>query len=470
MNQIRKAAVAGQFYPGTATELDTAVRGFLNAAETSSDPVPKAIIAPHAGYAYSGAVAASAYARLAPAHAIIKRVVLLGPCHRVAVQGLALSGADAFETPLGQIPVDTDAAAEILKMAQVQVFDATHAEEHSLEVHLPFLQVILDDFSVVPLVVGDASPEDVADVIEALWGGEETLIVVSSDLSHYLDYDAAQRIDTETCRAIENLDGAAISPDGACGRFPVGGLLEVAKRRGLSATTLDLRNSGDTAGSKDKVVGYGSWAFQKAPNSDKESTGALLAEHGASIVRLAAATILHGLNHGKPLDVKADDFPAALLETGACFVTLKRAGILRGCIGSAEARRPLFEDIAENGYRTAFKDPRFPALKMDELEGLDMSVSVLSPQTEMNFSDEGDFLSQLRPGIDGLVIEDNNRRALFLPSVWRQLPDRATFTQHLKAKAGLSKDHWSDTFRAWRFEAGEVSAAELDDPASLWRN
>ena len=223
MNQIRKAAVAGQFYPGTVTELDATVRGFLNAAETSSESVPKAIIAPHAGYAYSGAIAASAYARLAPAHAIIKRVVLLGPCHRVAVQGLALSDADAFETPLGQIPVDKEASAEILKLAQVEVFDATHEQEHSLEVHLPFLQVVLDDFSIVPLVVGVATPEDVADVIEALWGGDETLIVVSSDLSHYLDYDAARRIDTETCRAIESLNGAAISRDGACGRFSVGG-------------------------------------------------------------------------------------------------------------------------------------------------------------------------------------------------------------------------------------------------------
>ncbi len=475
----REAAVAGQFYPGTAAELEATVRAFLEAVKPSTDrvtgPWPKAIIAPHAGYAYSGAVAASAYARLAPAHAIIKRVILLGPCHRVAVQGLALSGADAFETPLGQIPVDKEASAEILKLAQVEVFDATHAQEHSLEVHLPFLQVVLDDFSIVPLVVGVATPEDVADVIEALWGGDETLIVVSSDLSHYLDYDAAQRIDTETCRAIESLNGAAISRDGACGRFPVGGLLEVAKRRGLSATTLDLRNSGDTAGTKDRVVGYGSWAFlpQEVKSSEIEfgaTTGALLDEHGELIVRLAAASIIHGLNHGKPLDVKADDFPAPLRERGACFVTLKRAGNLRGCIGTAETRRPLFEDIAENSFRTAFKDPRFPALTADELEGLELSVSVLSPQTEMNFSDEADFLSQLRPGIDGLVIEDNTHRALFLPSVWRQLPDRAAFCGQLKAKAGMSKDHWSDTFRAWRFIAGEVSAAALDDPASLWRN
>lgn len=265
MNQIREAAVAGQFYPATATELNATVRTFLDAVETPSAPVPKAIIAPHAGYVYSGALAASAYAHLVPAHGTIKRVILLGPCHRVAVRGLALSGADVFQTPLGDVPVDKAAGAEILKLSQVEVFDATHEHEHSLEVHLPFLQVVLDDFTIVPLVVGEATPEEIADVIEALWGGGETVIVVSTDLSHFLDYDAAQRIDGETCRAIESLNGAAISEGGACGRYPVGGLLEVARRRGLSVTTLGLCNSGDTAGTKDRVVGYGSWMFQEVP-------------------------------------------------------------------------------------------------------------------------------------------------------------------------------------------------------------
>ena len=211
---VREAAVAGQFYPGTKAELDATVRNFLDHAEAGQDSgpavvppaVPKAIIAPHAGYVYSGAVAAAAYALLTPAAATIKRVVLLGPCHRVSVQGLALSGARAFRTPLGDIPVDKDAARQILDFPGVQVFDATHELEHSLEVHLPFLQIVLDDFTLVPLVVGQATPGDVADVLDALWGGPETLIVISTDLSHYLDYDAARSLDGETCRAIEALD------------------------------------------------------------------------------------------------------------------------------------------------------------------------------------------------------------------------------------------------------------------------
>ena len=521
---VREAAVAGQFYPGSAAELDATVRNFLDHAEAGQDPVPKAIIAPHAGYVYSGAVAATAYARLAPAAATIKRVVLLGPCHRVAVRGLALSGAGVFRTPLGDIPVDKDAGARILDLPEVQVFDPTHELEHSLEVHLPFLQSVLDDFTLVPLVVGEASPGTVADVLEALWGGPETLIVISTDLSHYLDYESAQALDGATCRAIETLDAGAISPDGACGRFPVGGLLEAAKRKGMTVATLDLRNSGDTAGPKDRVVGYGAWVFQEArtgeartgtnknqartgeartgtnknqarsgdsrdrdqkqearldtnaepssetPSESLSETRALLGRHGADLLKLAAKSTRHGLENAKPLPVDIDICADELTQPGACFVTLKRDGILRGCIGTSEAHRALVLDVAENAFRAAFKDPRFPALTADELDGLELSISVLSPISPMTFSGEADFLGQLQPGIDGLIIEDKSHRAIFLPSVWAQLPDVKNFVEHLKAKAGLPKAHWSGNFKAWRFLAEEISAAGLDDPASIWSN
>ncbi len=471
---VREAAVAGQFYPGTKAELDTTVRNFLDHAAAGQDSVPpavpKAVIAPHAGYVYSGAVAATAYARLKPAQATIKRVVLLGPCHRVAVRGLALSGAEAFRTPLGKIPLDRKAADKILEFPQVQVSDAAHETEHSLEVHLPFLQRVLDDFSLVALAVGETTPDEVADVIEALWGGPETVFVISTDLSHFLDYDAAREIDARTCRAIEALDPSAISPDAACGRFPLGGMLTAAKRRGLTVTTLDLRNSGDTAGPKDRVVGYGAWAFTTNPpdpNGDLLSeTKALLDRHGKSLLGLAAIAIKHGLKNGKPLQTDTDGSPDELTQPGACFVTLKRNGKLRGCIGTSEAHRALILDVAENAFRAAFKDPRFPALSADELDGLELSISVLGPKAPMAFSGEADFLGQLRPGIDGLIIEDKSRRALFLPSVWGQLPDVKNFVEHLKVKAGLTKDHWSGTFKAWRFRAEEISAAGLD----IWNN
>ena len=223
MTSVRPAAVAGAFYPGSPKELDATVQYHLSQVANADAPVPKAIIAPHAGYIYSGPVAATAYARVRPAREVIKRVVLLGPCHRVPVRGLAVSGADAFATPLGDVPVDRQAIERILDLPQVEVFDATHEEEHSLEVHLPFLQVILEAFSIVPLVVGEADADKVAEVLERLWGGPETLIVISTDLSHYLEYDSARRRDRATCRAIEALDGARIGREDACGRIPMNG-------------------------------------------------------------------------------------------------------------------------------------------------------------------------------------------------------------------------------------------------------
>ncbi|MEE8273482.1 MAG: AmmeMemoRadiSam system protein B [Alphaproteobacteria bacterium] len=260
MASIRPPAVAGLFYPGEAEELDAAVRECLAAAETA-DTAPKALIAPHAGYVYSGPVAASAYARLAAHRDVIERVVLLGPAHRISFRGLAASGASAFATPFGEVPVDAEAIERALALPQVRVLDAAHEMEHSLEVHLPFLQRVLDGFALAPFVVGDAAPEDVAEVIELLWGGPETLVVVSSDLSHFLDYDSARRIDGETARAIEALQPDDIAPDQACGRLPIQGLLRVARARGLEVSRVDLRNSGDTAGPRDEVVGYGAWVF-----------------------------------------------------------------------------------------------------------------------------------------------------------------------------------------------------------------
>lgn len=257
MTIVREPAVAGQFYPEDPGELQALVGNLLDAVPRAEDAAPKALVAPHAGYIYSGAVAASAYARLSPYRDVYERVILLGPCHRVPVAGMALSAAQAFRTPLGDVPVDRAAVAE-LEAQGVVVSEPPHRHEHSLEVHLPFLQAVLGEFRIVPVVVGEASPQAVADLLEALWGGPETLIVVSSDLSHYLDYDSARARDAQTCRRIEQLD-TQIDYDDACGAVPLRGLLLAAQRHGMSVKTLDLRNSGDTGGDRDFVVGYGAW-------------------------------------------------------------------------------------------------------------------------------------------------------------------------------------------------------------------
>ena len=261
MIEERPPAVAGVFYPGKRQALETMVKGFLAQAKTPG-PTPKAMIGPHAGYVYSGPIAASAYSRLEGARDTIKRVVLLGPAHRLGFSGLAASSAKAFVTPLGQVAVDTEAVRKALLLPQVQYLDAAHVQEHSLEVHLPFLQVMLDEFLLVPFVVGDAEPEEIDQVLEPLWGGPETLIIISTDLSHYHDYQTARNLDTATSAAIESMRPEDILYEHACGRNPLNGLLVAAGKHGLRGKTIDLRNSGDTAGPKDRVVGYGAYVFQ----------------------------------------------------------------------------------------------------------------------------------------------------------------------------------------------------------------
>jgi len=259
MLHVRPPAVAGLFYPGVPDVLRHDVRVMLNEA-VHHEMIPKAIVAPHAGYVYSGPIAAAAYALLQPIADHIRRVVLLGPAHRVWIDGLALPDADAFDTPLGRIEIDAAAAASLLELPYVERNATTHAMEHSLEVQLPFLQSVLPAFKLVPLVVGGASPDQVAHVLDILWGGDETLIVVSSDLSHYLPYATAQQIDRATVDAILNMD-SHLAGEQACGAGPINGLIRAAARRGLSPHLLDLRNSGDTAGDRQRVVGYAALAF-----------------------------------------------------------------------------------------------------------------------------------------------------------------------------------------------------------------
>ena len=257
---IRPAAVAGFFYPANNTELQNMINGLMGQA-TAAGLVPKALIAPHAGYIYSGLTAAIAYANLLPVRDRITRVILLGPAHRVYIKGIALSSATHFATPLGNIELDQEAVQLLKKLPQVIVSDAAHQQEHSLEVHLPFLQTLLKDFTLVPLVVGETSPHAVAEVLELFWSEPDTMIIISSDLSHYHDYATAKKIDAATTHAIEHFELEKIGPEQACGCRPLCGMLELARTKKLSVNTLDVRNSGDTAGTKDRVVGYGAWSF-----------------------------------------------------------------------------------------------------------------------------------------------------------------------------------------------------------------
>lgn len=436
MSSVRPPAVAGTFYPSEPQELRAAIAAFMRdvSHDTGSAGAPKALVVPHAGYRYSGSVAAKAYASLIPLGERIRRVVLLGPVHRVAVRGLALPGVDALATPLGTIALDVEAIAGLADLPQVITSPAAHAQEHSLEVHLPFLQICLDEgFRIVPLAVGDASPEDIAEVLARLWGGRETLIVVSSDLSHYLPYAVARREDQATIDDILALD-ATIDHAHACGATPLNGLLAACRPRGLRAELLDLCNSGDTAGDKSRVVGYASIAFREGSGADTHVTHA---HRGRTLLAIARATI--GRQLGLSMTARADaDF---LTAPGATFVTLQLDGQLRGCIGSLTPHRSLLDDVSKNARSAAFLDPRFTPLSLREFGRVSIEVSELSPQTPITFRDEADLLTQLRPGIDGLVLEVDGHRGTFLPQVWESLPSPADFLAHLKRKAGLRPDH-----------------------------
>jgi AmmeMemoRadiSam system protein B/AmmeMemoRadiSam system protein A len=485
---LRAPAVAGLFYPSDPGELRDLIAGFLDGAPAPasapapapSDPeaseapeapeaskereasegerppegeratgggqgtapaAPKAVIAPHAGYRYSGQTAGHAYRALASRRGRVTRVVVVGPAHRVRVDGVGLSSARAWATPLGEVEVDAAAARALAELPGVTTADDAHAPEHSIEVHLPFVQEVLGPVTVVPLVVGRAGIGDVARVLDAVWGGDETAIVVSSDLSHYLDDGTARARDRRTATAILEGRAADVGPQDACGCLPIGGLLTAAVGHGLAPQLLDLTTSADTAGEPSRVVGYGSFVLLPP----LPLTGA----DRRWLLDLAARAIDHELRTGQPYPLTDSDVPVPLRAPGAAFVTLERDGELVGCIGSLDRRRALWRDVARNARGAAFDDPRFPPLAGD-LGDVDIEVSVLSPLEELPAGSREEVVAALRPGRDGLVLSAGGRRGTFLPDVWETIPDPEDFVHELARKARWTEP-WPGGTRAWRY-------------------
>jgi len=450
MQAVRPAAVAGSFYPGERARLAAEVDALLCAVGSLEPRLgwPKAIVVPHAGYVYSGRVAAAAYDRLAAGRGAIRRVVLLGPVHRVPVRGLAAPASAAFDTPLGRVPVDRAALEALSDLQQLVASERAHAWEHSLEVQLPFLQRALGEFALVPLAVGEASPEEVAEVLERLWGGAETAIVVSTDLSHYLSYGAARAVDARTLARIEAL-ATDLDPEEACGALPLNGLLALLRRRGLGIERLAYCNSGDTAGDRERVVGYAALAVREEPAPAPEAAGAVL-------LGLARGAIRSALGLG----VEARAPAAAWLSAhAATFVTLRRGAELRGCIGSLEAARPLADDVRENARTAALRDPRFAPLAANDWPQLSVEVSLLGPMRPLAASTDAELYAALEAGRDGLVVAYDGRRATLLPQVWTGLPDARRFVAQLLAKAGIPAHTPVGRCRFWRYRVRKWSDA-----------
>jgi len=437
------------FYPGQAEVLGAQVESFMAHAQPAASRIGpvKAIIAPHAGYQYSGPVAGSAYATVRARAGALQRVVVVGPAHRFGFAGVAVPSADALATPVGTLSVDRAAIQGLLAAGLVHELDRAFEGEHCLEVQLPFLLALCPQAQVVPLLVSQARPEQVEAVLEALWGGDETLVVISSDLSHYQQYETAGRHDLTTARAIEALDFSPLSGEAACGFLPIAGLLRRARALDLRATTVDLRNSGDTAGGRDRVVGYGAFVFEYA-------AGARLADSDrAELHRAARTTLAHVAKGGTTPAVELASFSQPLRAIRKTFVTLDLDGQLRGCIGSVQPVNPLVTDVVLNTTRAAREDPRFGPVTAAEAERIVITIAILSHPRPMTFTSEADLIAQLHPDVDGVILRDGGRQALFLPKVWQMLPNPVQFIRQLKAKAGLAPDTPCPGLQAFRFGA-----------------
>ena len=453
--RVRPPAVAGLFYPGDAAALSKTIDGLLAKAPDHFIPRLKALVCPHAGYEFSGQTAAIGYKLLAGRD--VQTVVVMGPSHYAWFSNACIPNADAYKTPLGLVPISEKAKGLALvapfvlepqcpvqrppwwrqasRPAPEEGQDTPETWEHSVEVQVPFLQKVLKNFKLLPVVIGEADPEQVAKALADIID-DKTIVVASSDLSHYHTYEAAKGLDDRCVKAICDVDVDAMRTQEACGKLPIMALLHLARQKGWKAQLLDYRNSGDVTGDKDRVVGYTAVAFY-APAPEN-----LSAAERKLLLELARKTLSSVTANGSLPELAAKDVPPKLAEKQACFVTLTKNGALRGCIGHLMAIEPLHQAVAENARNAALRDPRFPPVQPDELAQIRIEISVLTEPQPLSFSSPEDLLSKLHPNEDGVLLHIGPRTATFLPQVWAQIPDKAEFLNHLSQKAGCEASAW----------------------------
>lgn len=458
----RQPVAAGTFYPADPEALARLITDLTRQAEKTAVKIPaekplRALILPHAGYVYSGLTAA--HGALALKDRRFKRVVVMAPDHCAGIGRCAVTGADACRTPIGTIPVDTKTAAR-LKQSKLFVTTppASENREHAVEVVLPFLQAWLKDFSLVPVITGPVAPQRLAGIIDSVLD-EATLLVASSDLSHYLSRARAREKDRETIDMIlQGRTGSlASAPDRACGAIPIETVLHLAKRHNWQPVLLHYSNSGDTAGPTDRVVGYAAVAFY----GETDMTKKLTQKQGKALVALARKTIFDRLGMDEGQAPEGIENEKVLHTPCGTFVTLTLDGELRGCIGSLTSDESILEGVRRNAVNAALYDPRFPPLTQEEARRMAVEVSVLTEPQPLAYKDAKDLLSKLSPGTDGVILKKGLFKATFLPQVWKQIPDAGEFLSHLCVKAGLPENAWEQgdleisTYQVQSFEDAE---------------
>jgi len=453
--RVRAPAVAGLFYPADAPVLSKTIDGLLANAPTHRIQRLKGLVCPHAGYEFSGPTAACAYKTLAGRE--VETVIVLGPSHYAAFQGASLPNADAYQTPLGLVSI-SEKARQLLKLSPFVLEprclvqrpawwaqapkpapaigeDTPETWEHSVEVQVPFLQKTLKDFRILPVVVGDADPEQIAKALAGILD-DKTVVVASSDLSHYHPYDVAKGLDARCVEAICNLDIEAMKNQEACGKLPILTLMNVARQKGWKAQLLDARNSGDTSPEKASVVGYAAIAFYE-PTPENYS-----AQDRKFLLELARKSLTSVATNGSLPEVSAKEVSPKLAETKACFVTLTKDGALRGCIGHILPQEALYKAVADNTQNAAVRDPRFSPVQREEVDKIKIEISVLTEPQPLRFTSPDDLLNKLRPNEDGVVLQIGPRGATFLPQVWAQIPGKVEFLNQLSLKAGCEPSAW----------------------------
>ena len=466
VEKYKEPAVAGVFYSANPDVLHNDLGKYLQSSYERNERKPKMLIVPHAGYKYSAQVAATGYGELLKYANDINNVVIIGPAHYVPINGIAVPRYEYFKTPLGNIPVNQEKISELLNNRVVAYNNKAFTKEHSIEVQLPFLQKVLKNFKIIPVVYGKIEPQQLADILRVFLDEDNTLLVFSADLSHYYKADEAEEIDAHTARMID-LGNAGISREMSCGAEGINASLLLAKEMQMNVKLLDITHSGKINGEMERVVGYGAWSFgeeqlDKTANKleqEVESLKNFVKIYGQDLLKIAETSLNSAVN-GEEYHVSRKDYPDILFDKGASFVTLTKGGKLRGCIGSLMPRTAIADDVAKNTYKASVEDSRFAPMTVGELKDVSISISFLTDYERIKFENEDELLEQIVQGTDGIVLRDGNRQGLFLPSVWGEFKDKKEFLENLKLKAGMSPAYWSDKIKAYRFRTVEIKRDE----------